>query len=171
MGNKQTSIGIDTTTAASFWRRNERTARFTAAGVATLIAACSAPAAASTLSGMRDGIAGGIFLLLTAIGVMLILTPRLNSRQHHKHRHIPIATATQALARQERAAYQRAHTIGMVFGIGMCIASPAAAAITGDALGAALFILGEAIGVFFIIYVNLVAAGYKKLTKKHANLR
>ncbi|WP_461214248.1 hypothetical protein [Lacticaseibacillus sp. GG6-2] len=168
MGETQKNIGIDPTTAVSFWRRNERTARFTALGIGVLIASGGAVEATSTIN---DGLAGGSFLLLVAIGVMLILTPRLGQHQQHKHRRVPIASDTRALAKQERLAYQRAHTIGLVFGIGMCIASPAAAAIANSDIGGALFMFGEAIGVFFIVYVNLVAAGYKRLTHDHAKLR
>lgn len=168
MGKKQTKIGIDPTTAASFWQRNERVARYTALGIGVLIASGGAAVATSAIN---DGLAGGSFLLLVAVGVLLILTPRLGQQHQHKHRRVPIAPDTRALAKQERLAYQRAHTIGLVFGIGMCIASPAAAAITNSDIGGALFMFGEAIGVFFIVYVNLVAAGYKRLTHAHAKLR
>lgn len=165
---QKTAIGIDGATAASFWRRTERKARFTALGVAVLIAACGI---AAIVSGYAGNLAGGLYLLATAMGVMLIITPYLGRRSAHHHRRVPIAQATRTLARREYDAYQRHQRIGMVFGIGMCIAALAPAAIIDNNLGGGLFMFGEAIGVFFLIYVNQVAAGYKKLTRKYAKLR
>ncbi|WP_125570238.1 hypothetical protein [Lacticaseibacillus songhuajiangensis] len=168
MTKQTTTKGIDSQTAISFWHQNEYRARLTALGIAALIAALALPIYLSDHG--NDDLGAGLYLLGTAIGVMLIIAPRLG-HSGHKHRRVLIAKATRQLAQQELHAYQHARTIGMVFGIGMCIASIAPAMMFNDDIGAACFMLFLAIGVFFLVYVNLVNGAYRRLTKERARLK
>ncbi|MCI1985869.1 MAG: hypothetical protein LKJ69_07740 [Lactobacillus sp.] len=162
------SIGIDAATANSFWRRAEFTARMTALGVAMLIAGL----AALPLTGSRAGDYGvAAFFVALALGVVLLLIPRLLRRHSHKARRVPIAPATQALAQRKLAAYRQPYVIGLCTGIGLCIVSVAPAIALGPTLGASLMFLLIAIGCFFIIYVAMIQASYKKLQRPKAKLK
>lgn len=166
MSKKSVEQGIDSQTAISFWHKNEHQARLTALGIAILIGALALPIA---LSNGSDNLGAGLYLLGTAIGVMLIVAPRINHADH-KHHRVLIATGTRQLAQQELSAYQHPRMIGMVFGIGMCIASIAPAVMLDNDFGAAIFMLFVAIGTYFLVYVNIVAHGFRRLTRKRARL-
>ncbi|WP_125709582.1 hypothetical protein [Lacticaseibacillus porcinae] len=167
MTKQTTTKGIDSQTAISFWEKNEHRARLTALGIAVLIAALALPIALSDNG--NDGLGAGLYLLGTAVGVMLIIAPRLG-HSGHKHRRVLISADARQLAKQELSAYQHSRTIGMVFGIGMCIASIAPAAMLDNSFGAACFMLFVAIGVFFLVYVNLINGAYRRLTRERARL-
>ena len=164
MTKQTTTKGIDSQTAISFWQKNEQRARLTALGIAVVIAALALPI---MLSEYSDGLAAVSYLLGTGIGVMLIIAPHLG-RTKHKHRRVLISTAARQLAQQEFNAYHKAYTIGMIFGIWMCLASIAPAVMLNDSLGAASFMIFVAIGVFFLVYVNLISGAYRRLTKERA---
>ncbi|MFD1485108.1 hypothetical protein ACFQ5J_07685 [Lacticaseibacillus baoqingensis] len=168
VANHHQSIGIDAATANSFWRRAEFTARLTALGIAVLIGGLAIIVVASDHTG---GYGAGAFFVTLAIGVVLLLIPRLLHRGGHKAKRVLIAPATQALAQQKLAAYRQSYVIGLCTGIGLLIVAIAPVIALNSALGVALMFLLDAIGCFFIIYVVTIQASYKKLLRPKAKLR
>ena len=168
MGTAQTDIGIDAATAISYWRRTARIAWTTAAGIALMIASCALPIISDYWLAGTSALPMAIFFLTVAAGILLISLPR--RRVQSRHKRVRVATSTQALAERELQAYHQPYTIGLVFGICLCVVAPAAA-VLDDRIGPAIFMLAGAIGVFFIVYVNLVAAGYKRLRRPYTRLR
>ncbi|WP_390405266.1 hypothetical protein [Lacticaseibacillus jixiensis] len=171
MSKKSTSVGLDVTSASHYWQQKERLARFTALGVAVLIAAFALTVYLS--DNVNDNVSAAAYLVSTAAGVMLIVWPHLQHTKRHKHHQVPIAETTRSVAQRQLDAYRTQRLLGNCFGIGMGVLAIAGAAVAGnypDNTGVVIFFLFVAIGVFFLIYVNVIAASYKRLTRKKTRL-
>lgn len=171
MSKKSTGVGLDVTSASHYWQRKERLARFTALGVAVLIAALALSVYLADTS--SENLIGATFLVTTAAGVMLIVWPHLQHTKRHKHHQVPIAETTRSVAQRQLEAYRNQRLLGNCFGIGMCVLAIAGATVYStypDNMGGVIFFLFVAIGVYFLIYVNVIAASYKRLTHKKTRL-
>lgn len=156
---------IDEESAERYWRANLRYALSLGAGVAFCILSIALAAA----FGLQDStIAAVMFFLALGIGVAAIITSAMGikpERQRIAQR--PLATATKKLANEKLENYHQAYTIGIMVGILCCLFSVIPPivmnAIANEDLGAPLMIGMIALGVFYLVYVQTISNGYKRL--------
>lgn len=159
---------IDDTTAERYWQANARYALTLGAGVAFCILSIALAAA----FGIDDTtIAAVMFFLALGIGVAAIITSAMGIRpQRQRIGERPLTPATKALANDKLAAYHQSYTIGLMVGILCCLLSVLPPivmnAVANEDLGAPLMIGMIALGVFYIVYVQTISNGYKRLAMR-----
>ena len=118
-----------------------------------------------------------VMFLFIAIGVGFIISSSLHfsgARKQLDDR--PIKRDAKREAAQQLANYEKSFRIGLVLGIGACIFSIAPVLLSeliyySVEFGIALFFLTVAVGVFFIIYVSIIRAGFAKLASEKYFIR
>lgn len=156
---------LTTEDAQTYW---QATLRY-AAGLGLGVALCIASVALAVLfdgNADTDALSAISFLLAVAGGVASIIFATTHRRRVARGlRQFAVTTSINRLAARRLEAYQRPRMIGLVAGITCCICSIIPAIIIADNLGAVLLLLMVAIGVFYMIYVQAINNGYKRLAE------
>lgn len=154
---------LTTEDAQTYW---QATLRY-AAGLGLGVALCIASVA---LAVMFDDITNSesqpavAFVLAAASGVACIIMATSHRRRVARSlRQYAVTSSIIRLAARQLEAYQRPRMIGLVAGITCCICSIIPAIIIADNFGAVLLLFMVAIGVFYMIYVQAINNGYKRL--------
>lgn len=156
---------LTTEDAQTYW---QATLRY-AAGLGLGVALCIASVALAVLfdgNADSDVLSAISFLLAVSGGVASIIFATTHRRRIARGlRQYAVTSSINRLATRRLEAYQRPRMIGLVAGITCCICSIIPAIIIADNLGAVLLLLMVAIGVFYMIYVQAINNGYKRLAE------